>query len=409
MRETVATASLYGSQGVGEANAPDYEAQDMVQYLTSIEQLSDYSKQITGLAARALQPNILFEPTLLNATWHNFFAQDDSARIILIWKKSVGADRQLIALLPMVSDTRTWFGVPLATGFRNDMKFLGTPLIDHDHADEALDELLAAMSKTAPFPSAWLFDEMPAQGAFAEAFTAALERAGWLARSFDKSQRVLLDASRPSDEYLAEALSSKKRKEYRRQANRLKDMGELQFEMVSESGTIGEALEELFQLERQGWKGANHTAILDREAWTGFFRDGMAGVANSGQASVARLLLDGKAIAAALVLTAGDAAWFYKIAYREDLAQYSPGVQLTLELTKHLCGRPDICKVDSCTRDDHPMITHIWREREAYHDLLVVPPDSPAGVIFCAETTRRGAREILKKGYHGIKRKMRGK
>lgn len=218
----------------------------------------------------------------------------------------------------------------------------------------------------------------------------------------------MMDATRPGEEYVAEAVSSKKRKEYRRLTNRLRDMGELAFEIVREPDRIDCAFDELLQLEKSGWKGAGQTAILDREDWSNFFRDGIAGVAPKGQAGIARLSLNGEAIASGLVLTSGDTAWFYKIAYREDLSQFSPGVLLTLEITKYLCEQPGIRTVDSCARDDHPMITHLWRERCAYHDLLIVPPGAPAKLIFCAETMRREARTVLKKGYHTIKRKMRG-
>lgn len=408
MRDTAAAAPLYGALGQEGANASGQVSRSTIQRLTGVDQIHIHARQISDLSARAMTPNILFEPALLRATWAHFFADDPSASIILVWDKDAEASRKLIGLLPLVSDTKTWFGIPLGTGFRNDMKFRGLPLVDRDEADHALDQMLAAIKEFVPFPAAFLFDEMPAEGEFAQALDSALARSGWFKRSFDKSRRVMLDANGCGEGYLTQALSRKKRKEYRRLGNRLKDMGELQFDIVHEADAIGAALEDLLQLERQGWKGANHTAILDRDDWSGFFREGIAETAREGQAKVARLTLDGATIAAGLVLTAGNTAWFYKIAYKEELAQYSPGVLFTLELTKRLCEWPDICVADSCTGDDHPMITHLWRERRDYHDLLVVPSGSPAGVIFCAETVRRSARKLLKKGYHAIKRKMRG-
>ena len=49
-----------------------------------------------------------------------------------------------------------------------------------------------------------------------------------------------------------------------------------------------------------------------------------------------RLMHDGHPLAAAITLRSGDAAWFWKIAYDEEFARSSPGVQLTLELTADL-------------------------------------------------------------------------
>lgn len=379
-----------------------------IQYLSSVDQVRQYAPQIEDLAGRALSPNILFEPAFLCAAWTHIFGNDPRARVVLVWDKAPGLDRKLIGLLPLSGDTKLWGGVPLGVCFRNKMKFYGAPLVDRDRAASALDQLLGSITDLLPFPSAVLVDEIPVEGEFAGVFLAALARAGWGARSYGKYTRVMLDASRPGEDYLAEAVSSKKRKEYRRLTNRLRELGDLAFEIVSEPEQVNPALDKLLQLEKSGWKGASQTAILDREDWSNFFRAGIAEVARKGQAGIARLTLDGDAIASGLVLTSGDTAWFYKIAYREDLSQFSPGVLLTLDLTKHLCERRDISTVDSCANDDHPMITHLWRERRAHHDLLIVPPGAPARLIFCAETMRREARTLLKKGYHTIKRKRRG-
>lgn len=381
-----------------------------VQCIKSPEQLRRYSAHIEDLAARALVPNILLETAFLQAAWEHFFNSDPSARVIMVWDQTSRSepDGRVIGLLPLVSDIRIWCGVPLAVCFRNDMKFCGVPLLDKKKAGAALDQMLAAISETTPYPSAVLFDEIPAEGAFADALSAALARSQWSSRSYEKSPRVMLDATRSSEDYLAEALSRKKRKEYRRLTNRLKDMGDLQFDIVRDADKIETALHDFLRLEKEGWKGANQTAIRDRDDWRGYFADGVSEAARAGQAEIARLSLDGAAIAAGLVLTSGETAWFYKIAYEESLSQFSPGVLLTLELTKYLCDRTDIRAVDSCTRDDHPMISHIWRERCDFHDLLIAPPGSPAGIIFSAETVRRDARNILKKGYHKMKRNLGG-
>ncbi len=64
-------------------------------------------------------------------------------------------------------------------------------------------------------------------------------------------------------------------------------------------------------------------------------------------------------------------AFFFKIGVDERFAKYSPGVQLTLELTRHLCADPDIASADSTASPDHPMINPIWRGRFAIGDVLI--------------------------------------
>jgi hypothetical protein len=84
-------------------------------------------------------------------------------------------------------------------------------------------------------------------------------------------------------------------------------------------------------------------------------------------------MLAGRAIAALIVLRSGDSAWCWKIAYDEQHARASPGVQLMLQATKALLAETGLARVDSCAAPDHPMIDHIWRERLPLADRLVQP------------------------------------
>ena len=68
-------------------------------------------------------------------------------------------------------------------------------------------------------------------------------------------------------------------------------------------------------------------------------------------------------------MRSGTSAWFWKIAYDEEVARASPGVQLTLDVTERCSPQPDILHADSCATADHPMIDHLWRERLALADL----------------------------------------
>jgi hypothetical protein len=71
------------------------------------------------------------------------------------------------------------------------------------------------------------------------------------------------------------------------------------------------------------------------------------------------------------VLRHQDRAFFFKLGIDERFARYSPGVQLTLDLTRHLCADPAIASADSTASADHPMINPIWRGRFAIGDVLI--------------------------------------
>ena len=76
-------------------------------------------------------------------------------------------------------------------------------------------------------------------------------------------------------------------------------------------------------------------------------------------------------VAAAIVLRHQDRAFYFKLGVDENFAKFSPGVQLTLDLTRHLCADPAIATVDSTAAPGHPMIDPMWRGRLAIGDLLI--------------------------------------
>jgi CelD/BcsL family acetyltransferase involved in cellulose biosynthesis len=95
-----------------------------------------------------------------------------------------------------------------------------------------------------------------------------------------------------------------------------------------------------------------------------------------------------------VTLRSGASAWGWKIAYDEDFARFSPGVQLLLDVTQGLLDDPGVVRADSCATADHPMIDHIWRERLALADRLVsvAPGNAVRFALACRlEPLRRAA------------------
>jgi hypothetical protein len=148
-------------------------------------------------------------------------------------------------------------------------------------------------------------------------------------------------------------------------------------------------------LEQRGWKGKSGSAAAQNATVSAFMRGAIEALAARGQASVARLAAGGRTVAAGIVLRSGSTAWFWKIAYDEDAARASPGVQLAVDLTQAALDDPTLQRVDSCATADHPMIDHIWRERLALADHLVVVGGSPA-LARASERFRRFAFRLMR-------------
>ena len=179
-------------------------------------------------------------------------------------------------------------------------------------------------------------------GAAMQAFTDVLRRDGITPRVLQSHVRAALDATRDADELLHEALGHKKLKELRRQRNRLADHGNIDFSIARAPGEVAAAIETFLKLEASGWKGKRGTALAQDEGDAAFIRRATSALAASGQCEIVTLKAGDSPVAAAIVLRHQDRAFYFKLGVDERFSKFSPGVQLTLELTRHLCADPAI-------------------------------------------------------------------
>lgn len=72
-----------------------------------------------------------------------------------------------------------------------------------------------------------------------------------------QTDRALLQHGMTPEAYYEQAVRSKKRKELRRQKNRLAEEGALTFTRDDSATGLAEWIEEFLALEKRGWKGRN--------------------------------------------------------------------------------------------------------------------------------------------------------
>ena len=181
------------------------------------------------------------------------------------------------------------------------------------------------------------------------------------------------------------ALPKKRLKEWARQFRRLKERGEIGFRTASDEA----AIEKFLALEARGWKGAQHTALAADADLAAFARSMLAGFAAEGKLAIHLLEVDGEPVAAGLTLRAGDRAFYWKTAYDEAYAEYSPGLQLTLELSRLQQRDPAIAATDSCAIEGHPMIDRLWSARLALVDCVIADASGRASSAALCDLWRR--------------------
>jgi CelD/BcsL family acetyltransferase involved in cellulose biosynthesis len=332
-----------------------------------LAELASITPEWRALAACALMPNVFYEPAFALAV-QPVFGHDVGAT--LVWSR--GATRRLLGLFPARTE-RYRYGLPwpIVVGWTNPYAPLGVPLIDREAAETVLSAWLEHM--TSHRPRLLLLPMFPQEGEFARALDALLARRGGASMAFAAHERALLAPAGDRATYIERALPRKKLKELGRQLRRLGDDGAVAWDIARDPAATSAALADFLALEQAGWKGHAGTAAAMSHSIHAFMAAAVAELAREDKAEIMRLMLAGRAIAVLIVLRSGDSVWCWKIAYDEQHARASPGVQLMLQATKALLAEPGLARVDSCAAPDHPMIDHVWRERLRLADRLVQP------------------------------------
>ena len=337
-----------------------------------------------GLLDRCLEDNVFLDPAFcLTAASH--LAPRERPRFILVWAAGPAAERNLIAVCPVALPRNPLRR--LATVWVHDLTALGVPLLDRDQAAKGLEALLAWMAEGLPGRGAVLFEALPADGPTAAVLRRVAETTRRGRVVIRHWHRAVLCREGAPDRAGLDALSTKAGKDARRQARRLADRGRLDY--ASLRGDLDGATDQFLALEAGGWKGRAGTALLRVAAQAAFARTMIRRLGRKGRCRIERLALDEAPIAMAVVLSCGRTDYLWKIAYAEDLARFSPGVQLVLAFSERQKRDARILATDSCAVPDHPMIDRLWRDRLALQDVAIaLAPDRDRAFRFAVAGER---------------------
>jgi len=353
--------------------------------LSELEPIADEWRE---LAARALEPNVFYEPAFaLEAA--KIFGGDAGA--LLVWSGT--SPRKLLGFFPgRIEPRRYGLKLPVLVGWTHPYAPLGTPLVEREAAEPVIAAWLAHLADDPELPGLVLLPLLPVDGPFAIVLDAIVRRAQMPVADFNTHQRAVLVPNGDRLFYVERTVGRHRHKELRRYVRRLGDIGALLFTTATEPETVATAIEDFFKLETRGWKGTAGTAAASHEDIRNFIAAAVSGLAAEDKVAINRIFIDGSAIAVTIMLRSADTAWFWKIVYDENFAQHSPGVVLTFAVTEDLVEDTTLVRTDSCAAADHPMIDHIWRERLTLCDrLIAVRPLAPFAAVRRLEMLRNAA------------------
>jgi CelD/BcsL family acetyltransferase involved in cellulose biosynthesis len=382
--------------GATRAPAPTVSAADRLMPLADVSTVA-----WRALSRHVAEPNGYYLPGWELAV--NTSARDRVGAFALsAWSDASG----LIGLVPVISMWRA-YKIPLPALVSADpYGTLCTPLLDREMATDAVTGILRQARQAGAH--ALIFRATSLDGAAMKAFADALRRDGLAPLVLQSHVRACLDATHDADEVLRDALGAKKLKELRRQRNRLAEHGAVQFDVARTSKEVAAALETFLELEASGWKAKRGTALGQHDGDAAFIRRATTALAETGQCEIVTLRAGATPVAAAIVLRHRDRAFYFKLGVDENFAKFSPGVQLTLDLTRHLCADPDIAMVDSTASPDHPMINPIWRGRLSIGDVLIPLRryDPVVAMIRAALGLRQSLREPARRMVHFVRKRQ---
>lgn len=328
-----------------------------------------YVDQWNELARRCLEVNVFMEPAFaLPAARH---LGGGRASFLFVWERGwAGAPKSLIAVCAFQLSGDYHFDF-FARSWVHKQSTLGTPLLDSARAETALHAILAWRRDAFPYLVGTAFPKLPLSGATFGVLKRHAARHRLYVRVLDEHSRAVLRQKQNAERFLLESLSPTRRKSLGKARRRLEAKGNVTFWMSSNSHEAQTAFEEFLKLEARGWKGRRGTALRATSDTATFSREMIAALAQGGQCRIARLDFGGRTIALGVLLISGATAFFWKIAYDEEYAQFSPGVLLSCELSRALIQDPKIATTDSCACADHPMIDRLWPEKMAVGDVFI--------------------------------------
>ncbi|MDE8651982.1 GNAT family N-acetyltransferase [Novosphingobium album (ex Liu et al. 2023)] len=318
-----------------------------------------------ALAARASEPNPFFESWYLLPSLTHLAREGEVA--ILRYEE----DGRLAGLLPIVRSARYYrWPVPNIANWLHANCFCGVPLVAQG-SEVPFWQALLRWADRAPGLALFLhLRGIPLGGPMHAALEGVLAGEWRQAEIVHRESRAMLSSDLAPDAYLEASLSGKKRKELRRQANRLAEEGSVEITRHTDDADLRHWIDSFLALEESGWKGKAGSALASNLATTALFREALTGAAERGRLERLSLSLNGWPLAMLATFVTPPGAYSFKTAFDEDYARFSPGVLLQRENLAML-EHADVDWSDSCAAADHPMIDHFWRERRAVGRLSI--------------------------------------
>ena len=266
-------------------------------------------------------------------------------------------------------------------------------IMDFPHADEsALSELARAIVRTGrPMD----LKRIPADAPVVAAIEAAYRGRGIVLRQpASGSPWIPLDDSWAEPERRLEA---GRRSDLRRARRLAEKMGAVEVAIITPTrAQLPQLLEESFQVEAAGWKGAHGTALATDPVRGAFFRRYAEQACAKGILRMCVLRIGGQPAAVQIAVESGSRFDLLRAGYDEQFSRCSPGMLLTVETIRYATRRG--LRSYEFNGDVEPW-TKVWTRHEHACCSLRAYPFSPRGAWALWADGWRAAARKLRRGF----------
>ncbi len=327
-------------------------------------------RQWEALCSRCAEDNVYYAPHYMLPLLETVGAETD-VLVVTGWD----GDR-LTALLPVVKGRMPVPGL-IAAGeaWRTGYTFNCLPLLDADRPVEAAGTILEGLSSLGR--GEWVLPELNSEGAVCGALQQALDKRNAPYSLEARFERASLGIGQGFEEHMMQRVSSKRRRDLARNRRRLEEIGKLSLRTETAGPGLAAAVQSFLMLEASGWKGERGTALACRPATKAFAERAFGPPGGDGASRVDLLSLDGKPIAAGVIVFSGTTGFTVKGAYDESYSSYGAGLILEQEVIKSFLTERWAKRLDAATNGSH-VIDFLWPDKVNVANLVFSLAESGA-------------------------------
>jgi hypothetical protein len=189
-------------------------------------------------------------------------------------------------------------------------------------------------------------------------------------------------------------LNSGRRSDLRRLRKIAAKSGEMQIEILTpQRDELTPLLDEAYDVEASGWKGAEGSALALDPRRGPFLRRYAAAACERGLLRLCFLRLGARAAAVQIAIQVAHGFWLLKIGYREEFARCSPGILLMCETIAY-AAKAGLRSYEFLGRDESWL--HMWSPLSCPCVSMAAYPRNARGVLALGQDALAAFRRKLK-------------